>query len=287
MKTNNIPKFSHFLSFSLWREALRLLNFQISQKQKNRHYNTLSMFYYEKLGANVSILEDENYYKQKVANSFFYGLEKEFAVLSYIVPKPGLGLRNFKFFTYPMRGLYYVVGLYLLKLSQEFLAEYFATKKHIKSYYGAKLAFEKDSLQLTPNNTYYQKYYKSFRNQIRKETKDEISNKIIIKLDIENYFDEISIPKLLQLLSENIKPGIQADMCYDASTKEQIISFFHFLASGKSGIPQSDNDIISGFIGHLYMVFGDLFLDDEINKDASIVDKHAIIRYLDDIYISI
>jgi len=76
-------------------------------------------------------------------------------------------------------------------------------------------------------------------------------------------------------------------MDFDAITKEQITFFFGFLANGGDGIPQSDNDILSNFIGYLYLAFGDLFIEDELRKDNNIVDKYAIIRYVDDIHISI
>ncbi len=76
-------------------------------------------------------------------------------------------------------------------------------------------------------------------------------------------------------------------MRYDATTQAQLISFFNFVVGGTSGIPQSDNNVISDFIGYLFLVFGDLFLDDELRKNNDSVENYAIIRYVDDIYISI
>ena len=35
------------------------------------------------------------------------------------------------------------------------------------------------------------------------------------------------------------------------------------------------------------MIFGDLFLDDELRKNHDLVENYDIIRYVDDIYISI
>ncbi len=76
-------------------------------------------------------------------------------------------------------------------------------------------------------------------------------------------------------------------MAYDIFTREQIICLFQFISNGKSGIPQSENDIISSFIGYLYLVFGDLFIDDILVSYKDNIDSHQIIRYTDDIYISI
>ena len=94
----------------------------------------------------------------------------------------------------------------------------------------------------------------------------------MIRLDIANYYDELSISKLLDLLKERVKPSIQREMHYDETTQVQLVSFFDFIAGGTSGIPQSDNNVISSFIGHLFLVFGDLFLDDELGKHNDLVN---------------
>ena len=91
----------------------------------------------------------------------------------------------------------------------------------------------------------------------------------------------------MQLLTDRIKPSIINSLSFDESTREQIITFFRFIAGGKTGIPQADNDIISGFIGHLFLTIGDLYVDDEIKRDYSLLKKHSIFRYVDDIYISL
>ena len=76
-------------------------------------------------------------------------------------------------------------------------------------------------------------------------------------------------------------------MRYDETTQGQLVSFFDFVSGGTTGIPQSDNNVISGFIGHLFLAFGDSFLDDELHKKNNLVENYTIIRYVDDIYISI
>ena len=283
MTKNSKTQLGYFIDYRLWQDALKLLNFQIDQKKSNRHFNTLSMFYYEQL--HVTYLNSEHYYDIKIATSLFYGLKKEFAVLPYVIPKPGLGLRDYKFFTYPMRVIYYAVGLYLLRLSQEFLLETYKKISRIKAFYGGNLNFKSEELQLSSKNVYYRSFYEKFISAIKQETQSDTKNKIVLKLDIENYFNELSIPILLNLLSNFIKPSVQANLVYDTFTKEQIICLLQFISNGKSGIPQSDNNIISNFIGYLYLVFGDLFVDDVIKNHNKIIKSYKIIRYTDDIYI--
>jgi hypothetical protein len=148
MTDSNKTQLGYFVDSSLWQDALNLLNFQIEQKKTNRHFNTLSMFYYENLDTKCLNYALEYYFNTKISSSLFYGLKKEFAVFSYVIPKPGLGLREYKFFTYPMRAVYYSVGLYLLKLSQEFLIETYKKNGSIKAFYGGNLSYKSEKLQL-------------------------------------------------------------------------------------------------------------------------------------------
>jgi AbiA family abortive infection protein len=186
-----------------------------------------------------------------------------------------------------MRVLYYSVGLYLLKLSQEFLNEIYKKKDNIKAFYGGNITYKSNKLQVNKNNIYYRKFYQDFQSQVKTEIESENANKVFIELDIENYFNEISIPTLLHLLSRFVKPSIQADMKFDTFTREQIICLFEFISNKNSGIPQDENNIISGFIGYLYLVFGDLFIDDILSEYKKHFKSYKIIRYTDDIYISI
>ncbi len=84
-----------------------------------------------------------------------------------------------------------------------------------------------------------------------------------------------------------MKPSIQKELQFDPIAREQIASFFDFIANRRISIPQTDNDVISSFIGNLYLVFSDLFIEQEIRKYTSRIREHAIIRYVDDVYISL
>ena len=55
--------------------------------------------------------------------------------------------------------------------------------------------------------------------------------------------------------------------------------------NGEAGIPQSDNEIISGFIGHLYFSLCDLIIENQINNFSDEINKYKIIRYVDDVYL--
>jgi len=277
----------YFLNILQWREGLNLLDFQISQKKYNGHYNTLNMYYFEKVNAVLkSKILEESYYKSKVSNSLFYGLQKEFFVYLYSYPKRFFSIRQYFFFSYPMRILHYSLGLYLLKLSQEFIVDNIKSNKNISSYYGADISYSGDKLIYNKKNTYYLPYYKSFKKDIRYELKHK-DNKIIIKIDVESYFDNVSIKILLNQLKKCVKPSIRKKNNFDEITINQINCFYEYISNGRGGIPQGDNDIISAFIGHLYLVFGDLLIDDEVKNYSEIIDYYKIVRYVDDIHIII
>jgi hypothetical protein len=86
MADNSKTQLGYFIKFPFWQDAIKLLNFQIGQRKTNRHYYTLSMFYYERLETSC-IKIDEEYYKRKIASSLFYGLKKEFAVFPFLPVK--------------------------------------------------------------------------------------------------------------------------------------------------------------------------------------------------------
>ena len=250
------------------------------------------MFYYERINKqDKNRLQDEIYFNQRVSNNLLYGLGKEFAIYSYPIPKSNLGLRKYSFFTYPMRIAWYAVGLYLVKLSQEIVQQYYRKQSHIHSDYGGDLRFDDKTgdLCLNSKSVWYKTHYRRFRSKVRSEVQSDVQNKIVIRIDIQNYFEEISIPTLLDFLSDYVKPSIQREMNFDLTAKRQIVAFFDFIASGRTGIPQADNDILSSFIGHLYLIFSDLLLDQEICKDSAkdpaVVKERSIVRYMDDIYI--
>lgn len=284
---DHVPQFGHFLDFRRhWLQALELLKFQLKTKKKNKHFNTLDMFYYEKLEDSIAKLENQEYFETRIANNLFYGLSDEFSVIPYTIPKSNLGLRQYKSMTCPMRVLYYAIGVYLLELVQEYLKDY-RSHKHIRSNYGGNLGLEKEELIPDPDRIYYKSHYQEFRRRLRKEIRTKTEQKVVVHLDIENYFDELKIPKLVELLKLYIKESSQKKMNYDEATQGQLVSFFDFLAGGKSGIPQSNNNVISSFIGHLFLTFGDLYLDNQLSKKGDSVDSYKIIRYMDDVYISI
>ncbi len=276
----------YFLQSEYWDNALKLLRHQIELKTKNKHFNTLSMFYYEKILASLPLLETPEYFKERVANNLFYGLDSEFRVIPYTIPKSNLGIRRQKFFTLPMRVLYYAVVLYLVDLSAIFITEYYNKNPHIFSKYGGNLRFnDRKEIVLSSGSVWYKPHYQQFRRKVIREIKDDVDAKVVLHLDIQNYYDEIEISRLLHFLEWYLKPSRLRKFKFDTTTQTQIENFFAFVESGQKGIPQSDNNIASSFVGWLYLVFADLLIEQEIQRVVNKLKGYEIIRYMDDYYI--
>ncbi len=288
--SQSLAKVGYFLDFVFWENAVSLLGFQLSMKQGNRHFNKLSMFYYENLTQTYKRkVATQKYFTSKVENNLFYGLQNEFSIHSYPIPKANLGLRKYCFFTYPARVLCYSVGLYIVKLSQDFLQEHYFPHSQINSYYGGSLKFDssQNKVVLKYDSVWYKKHYQDFRRQVRKHVQDEKNKKVVIHLDIQNYYEEIQVRNLVELLDHYVKPSIKKEMRFDAITQEQILNLFEYFTKKETGIPQFDNDITCSYIGYLYLVFADLRFDEELRKNSKDISTYFIDRYMDDIYITI
>ena len=277
----------NFLNYKLWSDAIELLNFQVEQKKKNKHYRTLNMEYFEKIDPLYKKeMNTEKYFNERIKSGIFYGLETEFFGLKYPKPKSLFGIRNYNFISYSLNVLHYTISLYLLKITQELL-EYIKEDSHIKAFYGGNLLYNDNKLTITKKTTYYLNYYKEFKKTIKRSVMNENKNNfIVVKIDIENYFDNISIKKLLENINGLVKNSILNKNDFDEKSIIDIENFYKFLLYGKDGIPQSDNNIMSGFIGYLYLVFADLKISTKVRDiGTNQIKDYKIVRYVDDIYI--
>lgn len=283
----NQTSLNHFIDYNLWKQAVDLLEYQISAQKWNPHFKTMSMIHYGNLENRGEVLKEE-YFHNRVGNNLFYALENEFFSIPYVVPKSSLGLRKYKFLSYPFRVAYYAIGLYMLKLTEDLLTQGTSDERDdIASFYGGNICFEGDCLKLGPSVIYYRKHYLKFKETAEREAHDNAENKIVINLDIQNYFENITLASLLDLIAESALPQTMKKMNFDATTRDQIMFFFRFLMRGEGGIPQTDNDIVSSFLGYLYMVFGDYIIRDALRASDDYLQNFRIIRYVDDVYVSL
>lgn len=269
----------------MWINSIRLLNKQIELMDVNKHYKTINMYYFKEIKDDyISIVNEEEYFNNKIKNNSFFALEDEFFCYNYSKPKDEFRFRNVAFSSYIMRLVHYSITLYFLELSKD-LKQFVCRNNRINSYYGANLILDNNgSINLKNNNIFYRSIYKDFKKKIKKEINVNTENKVVIKLDMENFYDNVDLFKLMSFLDKKIKMSIKEELNFNYETQKNIIKFYDFFTASGKGVPQCDNDVSSAYISNLFLTFFDLDTDDILKKYSDIIN-HKIIRYVDDIYI--
>jgi len=285
----------HYLDYETWQEAYKLLEakIQYSKEGKNLYQNLPFKSYAKLKDKQRTKLSKKIYYEKRIASNLFYALEKEFYWHDFSLPKPGIGIRKHTFFSLPMLTVYYAIGLYLFRLSSQLIEDVKADNKELlHSFYGGNLTWGKTGISTDYyKNLHYAAEYRAFKEKIAEEKEGAPSKyRIIIELDIQNYFENAHIDILLRNLETFVKPSDKRRLNFDASTKESIRFFFQFINKGTPVIVQSYQNIISGFLGYLYLLFGDMIIMDCILKmdpEKKIIQGHKVIRYVDDTFLSL
>ena len=279
---NSKSSLGYFLNHKIWKDACELENNKIEYMNNNMHFCTLNIDYFNKLGkSRRDKISKKNYFENRIANNLFYGLGNEFFIEEYAYPKKIYGIRNYKFISYSMNCIHNSIGLYILKISDDFIRNYYNKIQSISSEYGGNITYNDKQISFSKNNLYYLKHHEKYKKNLLKYIDDD---KVVIRIDIQNYFNDIKIIKLLELLDcIAIKPSDKIKYKFDETTKKEIETFYKFIMKDEKGIPIIDNGIISNFIGHLFLCFLDLEID-ELMKERGYSD-YKIIRYMDDIHI--
>lgn len=276
-----------FGNYDLWKNATNLINFQVKQKQKNKHFQTLQMKYFENLDETyINLVQTEDYYNKRIHNSFFYGNPEEFFIYDFPKPKSYFKVRNNKFPSYVLLGVHNMIGLYLLKVAENYIENFNNKNPNIHSFYGGNLKFQDNDLILNSDRIFYSSHYKKFRSLLENEKKNE--KNIIIRIDIENYFNSISVKKLLNKIPEYVTKEKILINKFNLETRKTIEFFYKFISSKEEGIPIMENGIISNFLGNLYLMFAEIEILDVIKeKYSTYLESYKIIRYVDDIFFSL
>lgn len=275
---------ANFLNYNLWAEAKKLLDYQIEAKKKNAHFKNLSMYAYEKItDTEKDKIESEQYFEKYIATGLCYLFPQIFYAKTYGVPKSGLGIRKFQFISYPLRILHYAIGLYIYNLTDIFRENVLCVNDEISSFYGGSLRKDAGSFIRDYQTIYYKPHYREFQKKVYSQIGNAGENSFLIKLDIQNCFEDISITKMLNNLDGNLNPSTLKENNFDATTKSEIQYFYNFLLNGNEGIPQDYNDILSKLLSQIFLSFVDLTFEDDVNLVD--VNSYKILRYVDDYYI--
>ena len=276
-------------NYEQWEDAYKILDAEINLIDKNKHFNTLNLQYFKNLDTEYKeYVKTEEFFKKYINNGVFFGLEDVVFNHIYYTPKNIFTYRKMSYNSFLVRLIHNAIGIYIFKLSEDFIKDFVDTKESsISSRYGGKIEYNCKGISIKQDNLYYKNQYREFVKELLGYINNSNnSNRIIIKLDVQDFYDNIVVEEFLNILSKNIKFSYREEFKFDTNKIKNISDFYKFIMNGKNGIPQSDNDIISSFISSLYMKLVDIDIIDLIsNMNLKNLDKYKIVQYCDDTYI--
>jgi hypothetical protein len=268
-------------------DAIRLLDKQIDYNNKNPLFLINFDFFHDKYNRKLFHNKNniEKYYNNKINNNIFYSLENDFYIYHYPIPKWFFWIRNYTFFSYELYIVYYAIWIYIYNISKKSIEyknqlseDLEKNNSFYKTYSWTKINYNWDKVVVWKTVFKYHKHYNDFYRNIKKYSNPDTENKIIIKLDLQNFFDDINIEILLNFLDWNIINN--KEHWYNNDMKKEIIDFFHFIWF-KKWIPQSDDNLISQYLSDLFLLKSDFKIIDFLKLEWI---KFSFIRYVDDTF---
>ncbi len=280
-----------WLEYQDWLNAISLMDYQFTrkndEKHPNRHFNTPSLYIIESEWETVKeSLKEENYFQSFIKTGYILSNEKKAYSTLYPGKKSFGKYRNSSFLSLHLRLFYYVVGLHLCRSLPLPLQTI-----HFTSLYGGNLTFdEKGKLNLKPESVYYKNHYRSFFDSCIKlveatqASEVEINKSLpevkqgyarcVIKLDLENFYDQISLTELCGFLDQE-------------HTHKQFgfSEFLNLVTHAKQGLPQTCNDIVASRLSCFYLHRLDNLLDEYLS--GKFQNNYYVLRYCDDLHIFI
>lgn len=274
--------------------SLSLLKKQTEKDQTASQFSSISLDYLKKNKESLFPVLEQNttlkdiFFKCFILNDSFYAFPEYFYVKKYLIPKGVFGFRELTFMSPAMLLLYNSYGLYIArraKKCREFIKKYSLAlrSRHCSyaSFSGANICFEKDMISIKKDTLSYIHEYKKFIKCIKEASNPQNGKKIIIKLDVEKYYENFEIKRLLTYLNRFSLADNGGDV-FDSSFIEASVDFFKII--GNNGLPQEQSFVLSQYLSDLYLTNFDLrFLNYLRNQNI----RFSYYRYVDDIYLII
>lgn len=287
----NYNRFKKITNFELWKKSVSIIDNIVNQAKTNKHFNTLIIDYYRKLNLEYkNKVKEEKYYESKIKSLLFYGYEKEYFSISYFKSKKVYTMRKQIFLSYPLLAIHNMIVIYLYELVNEFYLNHIQSNIRINSFYGGKFSTSNTKFEYDDKSLYYYESYIEYRKKLfeKLERKTGINYDIVIKIDIQNYYNNISVSRYLDKIDESLQTSRKKERYFDDYTKRNIIDFFSYVMEEKNGIPAIEYSALNNFLGYFYLCFADIKIHDTfITKYKDIIKDFDIIRYIDDTYIFI
>ncbi|MDV6373111.1 hypothetical protein [Deinococcus arenicola] len=280
MTTTNNSYFDAPITFLDWQNGIRYVKFQINST--NRSFRKSSQIYYKTQDILIDEMDNCIFFDKYILHEQFYLADDLYYSFPYTLPKQIAGKRRWTFISTQLFVIYCSYASYIIRITQNLRDNIKSLSRNSISYYGADFIIATDGiLDLDPGKHYFGSYYKSYRGDIMKSINDF---NVVIKIDFQDFFENIDVKKLIQFIDEFMNQSDKIDFDINSITLEKLSSFMEYCMRGSIGIPQSDNNYMANFLADLFLKFWDLSIDEILQKYDS-VESFKSIRYVDDTYI--
>jgi AbiA family abortive infection protein len=278
-----------FITYEDRKNAHKMIELQISHYEDIR-FNDFVFYGFSKITKKTrnKYLNKKELFNKKINNFAFYGLNKEFFFDTFITPKWITWTRKQTYLSYPLLLIYYAVWLYIHRITDQLQKDH--TLEGFESFYWANIRNALKNDFKNKKYVLYRNIYKDFVTKTQNKIKEYADSKgVVIKLDTQNFFENIDMSILLTLMKNQCKTSILKKNSFNEETIKNILFFYNYISKWIWGIPQSYNNIISSYLSNLYMLFWDTIIYEELRdlKNKGIIAKYSCTRYVDDTYIFI
>lgn len=270
-----MEKLSKVLSEELFQNAFRICK-ELCETEGIRDVNV------RLLAKHMSSLTEQNiknYYGKFIETDLVFSAPELFASDVVFIPKRLTGVREYRYFSSFSMILYNAVGLLFLECCDQFIANLRFPKKGIYGYRPTRFVRGEHGKHWTAKSD-YRVEYKNFSERCKKEVK---TGDVVLQLDIGAYFETIQHSILTDLIRQFAPKSALERLGFSNSSLETLRFYLDSMMGSSQGIPQGRKNLVSDFLGHLYLTPFDMAVSD-LSKTEGLTFKCSI-RYVDDIFI--
>ena len=219
-----------------------------------------------------------HFYNKYIATDLIYALPELFSSDIVTIPKKLTGIREYRFLSFYSMITYNAVGLLFIECCSDFIKNINFTRRNIYAYYPTKFNIDEKNNWETKND--YKDEYRKFGHKLQENLQ---LNDIVLRFDIEKYFESIPHATLIELIRMYSPESSLKAHCYDSDSHSILEFYFKALMSRNYSIPQGRKNFISDYLGYLYLVPFDIKVT-QLCK-SGILNFKCAIRYVDDVFI--
>jgi hypothetical protein len=220
-----------------------------------------------------------NFYKKYIATDLVFAVPELFASDVVFIPKRLTGLREYRYFSCFSMILYNAVGLVFMECCDQFVTNLNFIKKGIYCYRPTRFVRNSNGKEWGAKNG-YRVEYKKFSERCKKEVE---SGDVVLQIDIGSYYETIKHPVLTELIRNFAPESALKRIGFTEASFETLNFYFNSMMDSNQGIPQGRKNLVSDYLGHLYLMPFDMAVSELSHAEG--LNFKCSVRYVDDIFI--